>query len=96
MDHHCSFCMDRRGAASCAKCGLAPYEASDLDFFEGMSPKEVKEWRVALLGEEHKDGQFYRETLAWIDSLKESAEFAIDERDMLVDAFSEALSPACY
>jgi pimeloyl-ACP methyl ester carboxylesterase len=74
-------------------CGLAPYDASDLDFFEGMRPEEIEEWEDALLGEEHNDGQLYRDTLAWIDSLRESADLPIDDRDMLVDAFSEGLRP---
>lgn len=73
-------------------CGLAPCDASDLDFFEGMDPEEISDWDAAVLGEEHNEGRSYRETLAWLESLKLSAEFAVHERDMLVAAFTEAIA----
>lgn len=42
---------DRVSRAACA-VGIAPYDAPDLDFFEGMDPLNVKEFGWVLQGEE--------------------------------------------
>jgi pimeloyl-ACP methyl ester carboxylesterase len=73
--------------------GLGPRDAPDLDFFDGMSPEELSEWRTVALGEEYNDRQFYRDTLAFVDSIKAMTDLPAHIRDMVVQGFSDAITP---
>ncbi len=73
--------------------GLGPPDAPDLDFFEGVSPEELAEWHTVALGEEYNDRQFYRDTLAFVDSIKAMTDLPAHIRDMVVEGFSDALAP---
>lgn len=73
--------------------GLGPFDAGDLDFFEGMLPEDAEEWRALGSGADHDEDRAHREMLAWVDSLRTSTDMPVRDRDMLVEAFSEALVP---
>lgn len=73
--------------------GLGPPDAPDLDFFDGMSPEELAEWKTVAFGEEYNQRQFYRDTLAFIDFLETVTDIPAHIRDMLVEAVRDALAP---
>lgn len=76
--------------------GAGPHDAADLDVFAGMSDEELDEWRCAQQGEDCLTGEFYTESLDWVESLRELTGFPERVRDMLVEAFREALAPGPY
>jgi pimeloyl-ACP methyl ester carboxylesterase len=76
--------------------GAGPHDAEDLDVFDGMNDEELEEWRCAQQGEQCLAGQFYEDSLEWVESLTELTDFSENERDMLVEAFLEALVPGPY
>lgn len=76
--------------------GAGPHDAEDLDVFAGMSDEELEEWRCAQQGEDCLIGEFYTESLDWVESLRELSGFPEQVRDMLVEGFREALAPGPY
>jgi pimeloyl-ACP methyl ester carboxylesterase len=71
--------------------GAGPHDADDLDPYAGMSDEERREWACAERGEECLAGEFYQESLAWVESLAQAADLSEPERVMLVEAFGEGL-----
>lgn len=75
--------------------GGAPHDAPDLDAYAGMSDEDLDEWRALRTGE-WLAGPYYQEALDWVESLTEMTELSARERDMVVEAFREALAPGPY
>jgi len=74
-----------------AECNVsaAPYDAPDLDWFEGMDPENVKEFGWALEGEETLARELEREAGDWLSRLDEDpsnllGEFELSEADRAV------------
>jgi len=54
-----------------ANVSPAPYDASDLDYFQGMDPANVKEFQWALAGEDRLRAELEREARRVLDRLDE-------------------------
>jgi len=71
--------------------GVAPYDAEDLDWLDGMDPENVKEFRWALEGEERLTVELEREATSMVQRADEDPG-AILEGFELSDADREALA----
>ena len=60
-----------------------------------MPPEDVEEWRAVRTGE-WLTGPYYQETRDWVESLTEMPNVSPDHRDMVMQAFREALAPGPY
>ncbi len=68
------------GRVTAAACdvGAAPYDAPDLDWFDGMDPINVREFRWALAGEETLTSELAREARTTLDRVEEDPAALLD------------------
>ncbi len=81
--------MPERVIRAACNVGAAPYDASDLDWFEGMDPENVKEFGWALEGEETLVRELEKEAVEKLSRLDEDpatllGEFQLSEADQTV------------
>jgi pimeloyl-ACP methyl ester carboxylesterase len=85
----CARLADRVVRARC-NVGLAPYDATDLDFFAGMDPLNVAEFRLAVEGEAVLVAQLQRQLREMADRMSVDAAAFIGE-DWALDPADRAV-----